>query len=109
MNSHSRITKQEGRLAELAQRVEADAQDVLQAYRAKAELAEPFIRLAPWLTLAAAAGLVALLFLPPPPTRQAEPGSIVEQSIGPTDQTGEQFIFASGPPSGPALFGLEER
>ena len=109
MNNRSRITNQEGRLAELAQRVEADAQDVLRAYRAKAELAEPFIRLAPWLILAAAAGLVALLFVPPPPAPEAEPGSIVEQLIGPTDQTGAKFVLSSRPPPGPTLFGLEER
>ena len=109
MNNRSRITNQEGRLIELAQRVEADAKDVLRAYRGRAEFAEPFIRLAPWLIMAAAAGLVALSFVPPPPAPEAEPASIVEQSIGPTDQTGAQFVLASQPPPGHTLFGLEER
>lgn len=110
MNNRSRIIGHEDRLGELAQRVEADAQAVLRTYRAKAELAEPFIRFAPWLILTAAAGLVGLLFVPPPPTPEAEPtASIVEQSIGPTDQTGAQFVLASKPPPGPTLFGMEER
>ena len=109
MNNRSRITGQEGRLTELANRVEEDAQDVLRSYRTKGEWAEPFERLAPWLVLAAAAGLVGLLFVPPLPVAEAEAASIIEQSIGPVDQTGAQFVFASQPPPGPTLFGLEER
>ena len=109
MNSRSRIAGQEGRLTELAHRVEADAQDVLRSYRTTGEWAEPFERLAPWLVLAAAAGLVGLLFVPPLPPPETEPASIVEQSIGPVDQAGAGFVLASQPPPGPTLFGLEER
>jgi len=109
MNNRSRIAGQEGRLTELANRVEADAQDVLRSYRGKGQWAEPFERLAPWLVLAAAAGLAGLFFVPPLPAPEPEAASIVEQSIGPVDQTGAQFVFASQPPPGPTLFGLEER
>ena len=108
MNIRSRISNQEGRLTGIAQRVEVDAQVVLRAYRAKAEWVEPFVRLAPWLISAAAAGLVALRFVPPPPAPETQPGSIVEQSISPTDQAGALFVLSSQPPPGPTLFGLEE-
>ena len=109
MNSRSRISDQEGRLAGLAQRVEADAQGVLRGYRERGQWAEPFVRFAPWLIPAAAAGLVALLFVPPLPAPEAGPASLVEQSIGPTDQTGALFVLASQPPPGLTLFGLEEQ
>jgi len=109
MNNRSRIPGQEGRLTELAQRVEADAQGVLRGYRERGEWVEPFVRLAPWLIPAAAAVLAALLFIPPLPTPGAEAASIVEQSIGPTDPMGALFVLASQPPSGPTLIRLEEQ
>ncbi len=109
MNNRSRISDQEGRLTELAERIEADAQLVLRAYRLQGGWVEPFVRLAPWLIPAAAAGLVALVFVPPHPNGEAEPASIIEASIGPTDQAGAEFVFASQPPPGPRLFGKEER
>ena len=109
MKIPSRLTTQEDRLAGLAKRVEADAQDVLRAYRSQGEWAEPFVRLAPWLIPAAAAALAALWLLPPPPAQTPEPPSIVEQSLGPSDRAGAQFVFSPQSPPAPTLFGLEER
>ena len=109
MNTRSRISGEEGRLAALAQRVEADAQDVLREYRTKSGWAEPFARLAPWLMVAAAAGLVGLWFVPTPQASETPQASVVEQSIGPTDQTGAAFVLTNQPPPGATLFGLEEQ
>lgn len=109
MNNRSRIPGQEGRLSELAQRVQSDAQGVLRGYRERGEWVEPFVQLAPWLITAAAAGLAALLFIPPLPTPGLEAPSIVEQSIGPTDPMGALFALASQPPSGLTFLVLEEQ
>ena len=109
MRHRSRILDQENRISELAQRIEADAQGVLRAYRATGEWAEPFVRLAAWLVTAAAAGVMALLFVPPPPEPEPEGGSIVERSIGPTDLAGANFVLSTEPPPGPSLFGMEEQ
>lgn len=108
MNTRSRVSGEEARLAALAQRVEADAQEALRDYRTQSDWVEPFARLAPWLMIAAAAGLVGLWFIPTPQAAETPAASIVEQSVGPTDRTGAAFVLTAQPPPGPTLFGLEE-
>lgn len=109
MNHRSRLSGEEGRLAGLAQRVEADAQEVLRGYRSRSEWTEPFARYAPWLMVAAAAGLVGLWFVPAPRASNAPSASVVEQSLGPSDETGAAFVLNDRPPSGATLIGSEER
>jgi hypothetical protein len=96
-------------LAGLAQSVEADAKDVVRGYRTRSEWTGPFARYAPWLVVAAAAGLVGLWFVPTPPSSETPSGSVVEQSVGPSDQNGAVFVLSAQPPSGTTLIGLEER
>ena len=109
MNHRSRLSGEEGRLAGLAQRVETDARNVLRRYRTRSSWMDPFTRYAPWLMVAAAAGLVGLWFVPTPPASEPPSASMVEQSIGPSDQTGVAFVLTAQPPPGAALIGLEER